>query len=77
MNAISPSLAYCLIDAVNHPELVAQFDRLAGCNLSRRGTDLDLMIDDATGRSDADVDRFIAFVEEFIYRPLVAQGMPE
>lgn len=32
--------------------LVAQFDRLRGTNLSRRGTGLDLAIDDATGRTE-------------------------
>lgn len=47
------------------PELVAEFDRLSGTNLSRRGTGLDLMIDDATGRTDHDCRLWLEFLADF------------
>jgi hypothetical protein len=53
----------CVEFAIGVPELVAEFDRLTGSNLSRRGTPLEAMIDDAAGRTDAEI---AAFVEEFV-----------
>ena len=43
-------------------ELLNEFDRLRGTNVSRRGDALTLAIDDQTGRFDADVHKFIEFV---------------
>jgi hypothetical protein len=57
-------------------ELVAEFDRLHKSNLSRRGTGLDLMIDDAAGRTDADVRAFAEFVREFIYDRVFPAASP-
>ena len=45
-------------------ELVREYDRLRGTNLSRRGTGLELMIDDATGRTEDDVRGFVEFCED-------------
>lgn len=67
------SFGLCLAEAAAAPELVAEFDRLCGTNLERRGSSLDLMVDDATGRTDAALERFIAFVWECIYEPLTAK----
>lgn len=39
-------------------ELVANYDRLRGTNLSRRGTPIDLMIDEATGKFEAEAQAF-------------------
>jgi len=44
--------------------LVREYDRLRGTNLSRRGTGLELMIDDATGRTEGDVRGFVEFCED-------------
>lgn len=57
----------CLVVAANTPELVAEFDRLTGHNLSRNGSQLELMIDDSTGRTDDGVKDFVCFVRECIY----------
>ncbi len=64
--------------AANTPELVAEYDRLSGTNLSRRGTPLDLMIDDAVGRQEKEMHGFVEFVRECIYeripRECIAKG---
>ena len=57
----------CLALCAQHPELLTEFDRLTGSNLSQRGSLLDLEIDRATGRMDADFERFVEFVREFIW----------
>lgn len=58
----------------SEPDLVAEFDRLRGTNLSRRGTGLDLMIDDATGRTDADCREWIEFCADLWERiPMVKE----
>ena len=51
------------------PDLVTQFDRLTGSNLARKGAPINLMVDDATGKTNDDVAAFVAFVREFIYAP--------
>jgi hypothetical protein len=53
------------------PELVAQFDRLTGANLARKGAPINLMVDDATGKTNEDVAKFVEFVREFVYMPWV------
>ena len=62
-----PWFVTCLIATIDTPELVVEFDRLYGANLTRRGTGLDLMIDDATGRTGDDLDRFTDFVRDCVY----------
>jgi hypothetical protein len=62
----------CLTVAANTPELVAEFDRLTGHNLSRAGTPMDLAIDDASGRTEAGAKEFIDFVHDCIFERLPA-----
>ena len=52
-------------------ELVREFDLLTGSNLSMVGSPLDLMIDNATGCTNADLEAFIGFVFTYIWLPLV------
>jgi hypothetical protein len=63
-------LLYC----ADQPEFVREFDRLYGAHLSTldRRSGLDAMIDEATGRDTAALDKFAAFVLEFVwpYLPL-------
>ena len=61
-------VALCFINT----DFVAQFDRLMGCNLSRRGSALDLAIDDATGRPSLESRKFIAFVYQNVWMRLPA-----
>ena len=63
----------CLIAAINEPEPVKEFDRLKGTNLSRRGSPLDLLIDESTGRLEHDFNEFVEFVRGDIYERINAK----
>jgi len=54
--------------AIDDKDLIAEFDRLKGHNLSRVGTPLDLMIDDSTGRTEQALDDFTDFVWDLSQR---------
>jgi|GEM_PF-4053685 len=56
-----------LMIAAGTPELVAQFDRLTGANLSRKGLPIELLIDDVTGRMESDLRKFIEFVWDGVF----------
>ena len=55
-------IAYCM----ENKELLAEFDRLNGTNLCRRGSMLDRMVDESSGRYEADARLFADFVVEHI-----------
>jgi hypothetical protein len=57
----------CLREAISNKELVAEFDRLKGTNLSLRGTNLDIHIDLACGRLEQDLAEFVKFVKECVW----------
>jgi hypothetical protein len=57
----------CLEESINTPELIRNFDRLYGYNLSRRGAPLELAIDDATGFTEAGMIEYMNFVWEFVF----------
>ena len=57
----------CVLAAINEPELVKEFDRLRHTNLSQIGSPLDLLIDEQTGRLEADFNKFVEFVRDCIY----------
>jgi hypothetical protein len=61
----------CLREAAANKELVAQFDRLTGSNLSMRGAPIELEIDRTTGRQREELRRFAEFVRDAVYLPLV------
>ncbi len=67
------TLEQCLMQCAATPEFVREFDRLNHSDLARRGIPINIMIDDATGKTDADIKKFVAFVAEFIWLPLVAK----
>ena len=64
-------LDYCAAD----PVLVREFDRLWGFDLSRRGTPIDLAVDDATGRTKDGCKEFILFVNECVYSRIVERAV--
>lgn len=66
-----PTFWECVTVAASNPDLVANFDRLNGSNLSLSGSPLDLAIDQATGRLKADMQDFLNFVYGCVYLPLV------
>lgn len=59
----------CLQLCAGNKELVSEFDRLTGSNLSLRGSPIDVMIDQASGRTETEIEAFIQFVHEFIWIP--------
>jgi hypothetical protein len=61
-----PWFHVCLDAAIRERELVENFDRLYGANLCRRGSPISLMVDEATGRQDADMEAFCKFVFDFV-----------
>lgn len=64
---LDPWFHACLLQSIETQELVQQFDRLHGHNLTRRGSPLDIKIDEATGRIEAGVRDFAGFVYHFVY----------
>lgn len=63
-----------LMHCAGDRELVAEFDRLTSSNLSGAGTPIDLAIDKATGRVNADALLFMEFIEEVIFPSLSGVG---
>ncbi len=57
----------CLEVSLLQEGLLQEFDRLRGTNLMRYGTGIDLLIDEATGRTKADIQAFMKFVHDAIY----------
>lgn len=70
-------LSICVRAAIASPELVAEFDRQHGTNLTMRGTGLDLQIDLACGRLEHDLQQFVAFVHETIATRVPPPDSPE
>jgi hypothetical protein len=67
----------CVLRSLNDDELVAHFDRLTGRNVGRKGSPLELMIDEATGRRADDLDAFIAFVRDVVWDRLPSEVRAE
>lgn len=63
----------CVLECLKDKELVSQFDRLNGTNLSLRGGNLAVGIDMATGRLESDTLKFFRFVKDCIWNRLPAQ----
>lgn len=64
-------LATCLMTSASSADLVEQFDRLYGTNLARKGGALALAIDDASGRTRADLGAFVDFVATYVHHPMI------
>lgn len=58
---------------LGNKEMVAEFDRLSGTNLSRRGNPLELMIDEATDRNEVELHMFAEFVMDVVIMRLDAR----
>jgi len=61
------SFLACVKECSECHELVANVDRLYGTNILRRGAPINLMVDDATGKADADKQTFLRFVWNCIF----------
>ncbi len=51
----------CVLEVCRSP-MVKEYDRLRGTNLSMKGAPLELMIDQATGRFENEVEDFIEWI---------------
>ena len=71
------TFAACLAACAATRELVENFDRLTGRNLSLHGAPIERMIDEASGRTDADCAAFVAFVYECVWTRLPPEGRVE
>lgn len=56
-----------LREAVSNRELIQQYDRLKGTNLSLKGASMDVLVDIHSGRMNEDLKGFIEFFEECIW----------
>lgn len=63
----------CLSAAASNKELLAQFDRLTGYNVSLKGPAIVQEIDKATGHLEAGAKAFYEFVLDRIYLPVQAR----
>lgn len=61
------SFMLCVREAAGTLELVSQVDRLYGTAIVARKTPIDRMIDEATGKHDADMQTFLRFVWNFVF----------
>jgi hypothetical protein len=61
------TFASCLSECARDPELIANYDRLRGTNLSLKGSGLSLEIDRVTGRVDSELRGFIDFCWESVF----------
>lgn len=57
----------CIRQAAANNELVLQFDRLCGADLSRRRPPIERLIDEAAGKTADDVANFVRFVHDCVY----------
>lgn len=69
----NPSFAHVVRICAENRQLIAEFDRLTGANLSMKGTPINLMIDDATGKLQHDVAQFVDFVHDYVWVPWVGK----
>lgn len=58
-----------VLRAAKNPELLRQYDRLNGTNLSGEGSGFAILIDTATGRVESEVPGFVQFVWDTIWMP--------
>ena len=61
------SFMACLDAASSTPELTREFDRLYGTTLVSRRAPIEVMVDKATGKQDADVQTFMRFVWNCVF----------
>ena len=67
---MSNTFKECLMYCAGNKELVAEFDRLSGSNLSFKGAPINIMVDQATGKQKDDLRAFCDFVYECIWSRL-------
>lgn len=64
-------------ECARNRDFVAEFNRLTGCHLGEPCSPLDVAIDEVTGWEREQLGRFVTFVAEFVWMPLLAGASPE
>lgn len=57
----------CMEMCIDNKNLIREFDRLNGTNLSRKGLVIEVMIDEVSGRFEEDFIQFVDFVWDHIF----------
>lgn len=57
----------CVRECFANRQLLLEFDRLKGTNLSLKGNGLEILIDEASGRWQHDVEEFVSFVRDCVW----------
>lgn len=70
-----PAFMACLREAIETPELVANFDRLYGASLTAKRSPIEEMVDAATGKQEDDMRAFVGFVHEGVYLRLPSEAI--
>ena len=69
-----PTFMQCIAAALACPEFLENLDRMLGTNLMRRGSPIELKIDDASGRTEHDAKLFLLCVYDLIYLRVGRKG---
>lgn len=64
----------CVMYCAGNKTLVSEFDRLRGTNLSLLGNPIELMVDEATGKLNDELELFCDFVYECIWTRIAING---
>lgn len=70
-----PAFIACLHEAIGNQELVSNFDRLRGATLTTRKSQIEAMVDTATGKQHEDIKSFTEFVHDAIYMRLPSDAI--
>ena len=77
---IPPTFMQCVDAVLEQDEMIFHFNRLSGCNFGRslKRTRFEVAIDEATGypgEDPEDVRKFLDFVRDCVWLPLLAQAV--
>ena len=70
-----PAFQACLSESIGTAELVSNFDRLYGADLSGRRSPISRMVDHACGKDEDDMRGFVEFVHTSIYMTLPDEAL--
>lgn len=57
----------CVMICLGNKEFVTQFDRLTGTNISKKGTPIEILVDESTGYFDKGFREFLEFCWDYIF----------
>ena len=63
----------CVRTVFDNDEIVQQFNRLRGCSINKPVSPMEQLVDNATGKLDHDIVKFVEFVQDCIWERLDPQ----